>query len=301
MFDEPSLCCFENFDRVPRLLAAGTAAQAMVGRTSGGLAVRRALSRGVLQDIDTATHLLRYAVNRAFGRKRMVGSGAVIGVPADATSAERGALSTAARDAGLGAVRLVSEPFAAAVGAGLPVFQASGTMIVECGAGTTEVAVLSLGGICLTRSVRVGGVALNQAIADHLRFRHKFLIGEHVADQIKQEYGKRRNTGLEAVAEIKGRSLVSMAPALFRIPLVEFDGVMEKHAGQIVDVVRTVLNMTPPELSEDIHAHGVVLTGGGAATPCLKDMIEAETGLPVIIAEYSERCVARGLQHVLLN
>lgn len=185
VFDEPSLCCFSKDGNAPGLIAAGMGAQAMVDRTTGNLEVKRPLRRGVLQDINSARELLRYAVPKALGRRRTGPVRAVIGVPADATMAERSALLTAARDAGIGSARLIAEPFAAAIGAGLPVSAATGTMLVECGAGTTEVAVLSLGGICLTRSVRIGGASLDQAIADALHFRHKFLIGDTTAERVQ--------------------------------------------------------------------------------------------------------------------
>jgi len=300
VFDEPSLCCFAGMDRVPSLVAAGAAAQVMVDRTPGRLAVRRPLKRGVLQDIDTATQLLRYAVPRALGRRQQAAR-AVVGVPADATQAERSALLTAARDAGLGAIRLVSEPLAAAMGADLPVSAPSGTMIVECGAGTTEVAVFSLGGVCLSRSVRAGGASLDQAIADHLHFQHKFLIGDLTAERVKRDYVRLRSAGSadDTPVDVKGRSLVSRVPSTFSLPLRELDRVVEKHVAAIVDVVREVLGETPPELSQDILSHGIVLTGGSALLPHLQTMIETDTGLPVIVAEDPALCVARGLQNLL--
>lgn len=301
VFDEPSLCCFGDLDTTPSLVAAGADARAMIDRTPGGLQVKRPLCRGVLQDIDAATQLLRYAIPRALGRKHGRTANVVIGVPADATQAERGALLTAARDAGLGSVSLVAEPFAAAVGADLPVDIPSGTMIVECGAGTTEVAVLSLGAICLTQSERVGGASLDQAIADHLHFRHKFLIGDITAERIKQDYGRRRtdDAGSDASITVKGRSLSSGLPASLQLPFAELDRVVEKHATHIVDLIRDVLSETPPELSHDIHAHGIVLTGGGAVTPLLGDMIRKDTGLAVTVADDPALCVANGLHRML--
>jgi len=303
ILDEPSICCFADIDTAPSLYAAGIEAQAMVDRTPGKLQIRRPLGRGVLQDIDAATHLLRYAVRKARGRKHFRTPHAMIGVPADATQAERGALMTAAHDAGLGSVRLVAEPFAAAIGADLPISAPNGTMIVECGAGTTEVAVLSLGGICLTRSVRVGGATLDKAIADHLHFKHKFLAGELTSERIKLGYGEQRRA--EAVKDetiqVKGRSLTTGLPAALALPLTELDQVAEKHFQQIIDAVREVLSDTPPELSQDIHERGIVLTGGSATTPLLSAMIKADTGLAVTVADEPARCVARGLHRMLLD
>lgn len=303
VFEEPSLCCFAGHDATADLVAAGSAAEAMVDRTPGRLEVKRPLRWGVLQDIGTATRLLRYAVPRALGGGRVGGHQVVIGVPADATQAERGAMLTAARDAGLSSVNLVLEPLAAAVGADLPIGEPNGTMIVECGAGTTEVAVLSLGGICVTRSVRVGGASLDHAIADHLHFRHKFLIGSITAERIKQDYVARRQVepAGDGTIEVKGRSLASRVPTSLHLPLAEIDRVVEKHVTRIVDVIRDVLNETPPELSRDIHTHGIVLTGGSAVTPRLRARIEEETGLPVMLANEPSHCVAKGLHRMLLS
>ncbi|WP_306812600.1 rod shape-determining protein [Sphingobium sp. CFD-2] len=297
VFDEPSLCCFADFKTAPRLVAAGRAAQAMVDRTPGGMEVKRPLRRGVLQDIFTATELLCYAVPRALGRKRLGKASAVIGVPADATQAERSALLTAASDAGLDTVRLVPEPFAAAVGAGIDVQAPHGSLIVECGAGITEVAVISLGGTCLARSVRLGGAALDQAISDHLHFRHKMLIGRQTAERIKKAYVEQRDAG--GTIEVKGRSLLSMRPGFVQIAAAELDRVMEKHAARIVEIILDALNETPPELSHDLHLGGILLTGGSAVTPRLSAMIERHTGLPVMVADDAALCVAQGLSRIL--
>ena len=301
VFDEPSLCCFDVSNNVLSLNAAGSAVRSMIDRTPHRLSVRRPLHRGVLQDIAAATHLLRYAVEKTSGRWRLNKTSAVMGVPIDATEAERGALLTAARDAGLGPIHLVSESFAAAIGAELPVDKPTGTMIVECGAGTTEIAVISLGGVCTTRSVRVGGASLNQAIADHLHFQHKFLVGELTVERIKEEYSARRQESScdSDALSVKGRSLTTRMPAILEMKLSELDGVVQRHMAQIVQTVREVLNETAPELSQDICSHGVFLTGGSAKTPGLSEMIMHETGLAVTIAENPLSCVAQGLQRIL--
>lgn len=300
VFDEPSLCCFDTSTETASLRAAGLEVRPMVDRTHPRLSVKRPLRRGVLQDIDTATHLLRYAVRKTSGRWRTGAGAAVIGVPIDATQAERSALLTAARDAGIGTVHLVSEPFAAAVGANLPVDAPTGTMIIDCGAGTTEVAVISLGGICHARSVRIGGASLDQAIADHLHFRHKFLVGDLTAERIKEEYAlQRREQSAAETLTIKGRSITTRLPALLQIPLTELDQVVERHMGQVVEAVREVLLETSPDLSHDILENGIVLTGGSAMTPRLSEMIAAETGLAVSLAVNPLGCVASGLQRMI--
>ncbi|WP_380879988.1 rod shape-determining protein [Sphingomonas sp. DBB INV C78] len=303
VFDEPSLCCFAEVDTRPRLMAAGLEAHSMVDRTPRSLKVRQPLRRGVMHDIDAARDLLRYAVPRALGRKRIGGVRAMIGVPLDATQAERSAMMTAARDAGLGSIQFIAEPFAAAVGADLPVGKPTATMVVECGAGTTEVAVLSLGGMCLARSVRLGGGSLDRAIADHLHFEHKFLVGDLTAERIKQEYVRLRQTGLEPglSVEAKGRDIASGVPAALTVTVAELDDVVTRHVRPIVDLICETLSHTPPELSNDLHTSGIVLTGGSALMPRLREMIEEATGLPVAVADHPAHCVANGLHRMLQN
>ncbi|HZV19008.1 MAG TPA: rod shape-determining protein [Sphingobium sp.] len=302
VFDEPSVCCFTHGGPTATLVAAGSEAQPMLDRTPAHLRIRQPLRRGVLQDLDTAREMLRYALARLPDGRRARATRGLFGVPADATAAERSALLTAAHDAGFRSAQLVAEPFAAAIGADLPVHEPVGTMIVECGAGTTEVAVLSLGGIVLTRSVRRGGAALDRAIADHLHFRHKFLVGDATAETLKRAYVEARldpDTPRDATLQIKGRSLGSGMPTAIAIALAELDQVVERHVAQIIDVVRNVLLATPPELSYDIHDRGIVLTGGSALTPLLQSMIAGATGLSVILAPNPAHCVANGLHRML--
>lgn len=302
VFDEPSLCCFSRRDGTMNLVAAGAEAHAMLDRVPAHLKVRRALCRGVLQDIATAKGLLRYALSRTVGAKRLRAPNAIIGVPADATQAERSAMLTAADDAGFGSVTLIAEPLAAAIGADLPVDDPAGSMVIECGAGTTEVAVFSLGGLCETGSVRIGGGTLDQAIADHLHFRHKFLVGELTAERLKLDYVARRlnpDDGQTGAIRVRGRCLKKGLPDTISVPTAELDMVVEKHIAQIVRVVREVLGRTPPELSQDIHDRGIVLTGGGALMPLMRSMIAQATDLPVEAAEQPANCVANGLQRML--
>ncbi|MBN8831298.1 MAG: rod shape-determining protein, partial [Sphingomonadales bacterium] len=263
--------------------------------------ISKPLQRGVLQDMASARESLSYALARAVPRKSMTGPRGVFGIPADATEAERGALLTAARDAGFKSARLVAEPYLAALGAGLPVDKPTGTMIVECGAGTTEVAVISLGNICVTRSVRSGGASLDKAISDHLHFRHKFLVGEASAENLKIAYVLKRTSSPDEPGSlsVKGRCLTSGMPSTLEVPVTELDEVVEKHVRPIVDVIRDALLETPPELSRDIHDRGIVLTGGSSVMPLLRTMIEESTGLAVSVAQEPEHGVARGLQRLL--
>lgn len=300
MFDEPSLCCFNKGSETGQLVASGAAAQEMKDRTTGDLRIVRPLHRGVLSDIAAARHFLGYAVQACVGQRRLRSFRAIIGVPADATKAERGALLTAARDAGLGAVELLSEPLAAARGADLPVDKPQGSMIVECGAGTTEAAVLSLGGICAVASRREGGDTLDAAIADHLHFQHKFLIGPTTAERIKCELvGWRWDEAAEI--RIRGRSLVTGLPQLISLPARELLPVATRHADGITKMVVDLLAHLSPELSRDVHDHGIVLTGGSAAIALVRSALMKATGLHIAVAPNAPHCVALGLQKALAH
>ena len=302
VFDEPSLCCLRGGGAQPQYFAAGSAVYAMADRTPAGMRVHRPLRRGVLQDIGAATHLLRYAASTVIKRRSLRRPRVMIGLPADVTQAERNAMLTAARDAALDPVCFVQEPLAAALGADLAFQAPHGTLIVECGAGTTEVAILSLGGVVITRSLRGGSAELDTAISDYLHFQHKLLIGRNSAERIKHALCETSVAGgREKRIEAKGRSLETGLPTSLLIRPEEFAGVVEKHAQHIVDLILEALGETPPELSQDLYSNGVVLTGGGANTPALRRMIETGTGLPVTVAVDAGLCVARGLLHLLQN
>lgn len=294
VFDEPSICCFSADDVRPRLIAAGNDARPMLDRTGRMGRIARPLARGVLDDIGAGREMLRYAIERSKVARRMRSLRAVIGIPADATQAETNALLTTARDAGLGHVELMAEPLAAAIGTGLPVADSCGSMIIECGAGTTEVVVLSMGAICLRRSVRLGGLALDDAIADHLHLRHKLLIGAATAEQVKLDIVASASDQGGMIA-IKGRSIVAGGPAIIEIARHELIMIVERHAMNIVDVVRDALSQTPPELSRDIHDNGIMLTGGCAAIGLIEQAIRDGTGLNTHVAENPLLCVAKGL------
>lgn len=299
VFNEPSLCCFSDENWKPVLVAVGDEAHRMVGRTPGKMRIAHPLQRGVLDNIEAGRELLRYAVGKAIGSRRLRSVHAVIGIPADATQAERSALLTATRDAGLGKVHAVSEPIAAAIGAGLPVDMAAGSMLVECGAGTTEIVVVSLGGSCLTRSVRTGGDTIDGAIASHLHLRHNFLVGPATAEATKRAVSAQLAAGTADAILIKGRNLMSGAPEVIEVPLAELVGVMMKQVHHIVDAVQMVLNETPPELARDIFDNGIVLTGGGAMISLLEQSIGSATGLHTRTAERPLDCVAVGLGSLL--
>ncbi|AMK21596.1 rod shape-determining protein MreB [Sphingobium sp. TKS] len=303
LFDEPSLCCFMGQADRGELVAAGSAVRSMLDRTSGAMMVARPLKRGVLSDIAAARDYLAYAVQSSVGQRRLRSFRAIIGVPADATNAERSALLTAANDAGLGSVQLLAEPLVAALGADLPIELPQGTMIVECGAGTTEAAILSLGGICATASLRGGGDALDGAISDHLHFRHKFLIGASTAEKAKRELVEMFHDGVDASVSIriKGRNLANGLPGAISIPVSDLHPVVEKHVAGIAAMVLNLLSQIPPELSRDIHDGGIVLTGGSAEIGLVGRAIVDVTGLSVTVADNHAHCVARGLQRALAH
>lgn len=303
VFDEPTLCCFAGSSDGGELVAAGTEARSMLDRTSGTLRIRRPLSRGVLSDMHAARDYIAYAVRTAVGQRRLRSFRAAIGVPADATNAERSALLTAATDAGLGRVELLSEPLMAALGANLPVDLPQGTLIVECGAGTTEAAVITLGGICAAMSVRGGGDALDTAIVDHLHFRHKFLIGACTAERLKRDLLAMllEPTSQSTDFRIKGRSLITGLPEARHFTFSDLCPAVDKHVGSITGMIADLLSKVPPELSGDIHEGGILLTGGSAAIGLLGPALAATTGLPVRMAEEQAHCVALGLHKAMMH
>ena len=300
IFNQPSVCCFETGVST-RLVAAGTEARAMIGRVSGPLRIARPLRSGVLSDIMAARELIRFATRRAGGPWRARRARALVGVPNDATQAERRALTTAVHDAGFGHVQLLSEPLMAAIGAGLDVEAPRGRMVVDCGAGTTAVVVISLGAICLSSTARIGGDTLDEALLDHLLLRHRFQIGRPGAEQLKLELAglDNANEARGRMVTIKGLSLAAGLPETLSLGADELLHVCEKHLQAIVAIVVAALEHTPPELSRDILDDGILLTGGGAMTGLLCQRIAHATGLEARIAAAPLDCVALGLARAL--
>lgn len=300
VFNEPSLCCFQAYDAVPSFVAAGTKARTYLGKISKPLKIVKPLQNGVLSEMEAATELLRFATSAA--RSQLLRRRPIVGVPADATQAERRALISAARDAGLGEPLLVPEPLLAAIGAGLDVNDAHGHMLVDCGAGTTEVAVISLGGICLFKSLRGGSEALDKALIDHFHLKHRFLIGEASAEALKIRASELLDQGEEgAELQVSGLSLSNGVPQTLLVRPSELRPIMEKHCMGIVDMVREALAQTAPELSHDIHEDGIVLTGGGARTGLLANLLERHTGMKLVVANEPLQAVARGLRVLLTD
>jgi rod shape-determining protein MreB len=301
VFDEPSLCYFQEVDGRPRYVTSGNAVLAMVDRVPRSFTVRRPLARGVLQDIEATSALLAYGLATISGKHRRSRPAAIIGIPADATKAEANALLAAADDAGLGKVELIREPFAAAIGADLPIHESRASMIVECGAGTTEIAVFSIDGQCRHRSVRHGGLGLDEAIAEYLQVQHHFQIGRSTAERLKRELSSRSasDRSSDDAVEVKGRDLRTRLPGTISLPVSKFYPVFAKHFSQFAEATRLVLSELSPDLAADLLTERVVATGGGICATFLADAIMRECGVPVIVANDASGCVARGLERIL--
>ena len=303
VFDEPSLCYFRDLDGRSRFIAAGKAVLAMVDRVPRTFSVRRPLARGVLQDIEATSALLARGLASISGRTRRSRPRALIGLPADATKAEANALLAAADDAGFGRIELIREPFAAAIGAGLPVGEARASMIVECGAGTTEVAVFSMDGQCNHRTVRLGGESLDEALTEFLQTNHQFLIGRLTAENLKRELSSRsgETSQDEDTVSVNGRDLRTRLPGTLTLKASAFDQVFKKHFDRFAEATRFVLSELSPDLAADLLSERIVATGGGICVRFLADAITRECGVPVTLAEDASGCVARGLQHLMEN
>ena len=293
ILNEPSVVAVNMKTGVP--LAVGAEAKRMIGRTPAHIQAIRPLKDGVIADFDICEKMLRYFIHRVhqrrFAKPRMV-----ICVPSGITGVEQRAVMEAAEYAGAREAHIIEEPMAAAIGAGLPVSEATGSMVVDIGGGTTEVAVLSLRGLAYTTSVRVGGDKMDEAIVSYVRRHHNLLIGESTAERIKKDYGTAMKPadGIGETIHIKGRDLVNGVPKEITITQANIAEALAEPIGQIVEGVRIALENTAPELAADIVDQGIVLTGGGALIKGLDEFLREETGLPVSVAEDPLSCVALG-------
>jgi rod shape-determining protein MreB and related proteins len=301
VIDEPSVVAIDRYSK--RILAIGAEAKRMVGRTPANIVAIRPLKDGVISDFEVTEKMLQYfirAVHERFGfgfpRPRVV-----IGIPSGVTEVEKRAVHDAALNAGARAAYLIEEPMAAAIGAGLPIMEASGTMIVDIGGGTTEVAVLSLGGIVYSRSVRVGGDKMDEAIIGYIRRNHNLLVGEGSAERIKKEIGSAcpPEDGEGRIMEIKGRDLMNGVPKELIISERQIAESLAEPVSAIVEAVKVALEHTAPELAADIVDKGIVLTGGGALLGNLDYVLRHATGLPISIADDPLSCVALGTGRAL--
>lgn len=312
VFEQSTASCFSNKGGREFFVAAGNDAFAMVDRVSDELHIRRPLARGVVQDLGAASAYLRYVLKTVRGRLRIGRPGVMIGIPADATKAEASALRTVASDAGFGKISLVKETYAAAIGAGLDISAARASMVIECGAGTTEIAVFSIDGECLIRSVRGGGQSLDEALIEHMRVNYHFLIGLRTAERLKQALSRQislqeanfSGIGVDSDVrqiEIKGRDLLTGLPAARWLPPSVFQPVLKKHLIPIVEATRSVLATLKPDLAADLLSGSVVATGGCASISLLTEMITSDTGLSIQAANDEALCVSRGLETLMAS
>ncbi len=297
---EPSVVAVQK-DRMGqrKVLAVGMEAKKMLGRTPGSIVAIRPMKDGVIADFDITEEMLRYFIHKVHNRKALVRPRIVICVPSGITQVEKRAVKESAESAGAREVYLIEEPMAAAIGAGLPITEASGNLIVDIGGGTTEVAVISLAGVVYSNSVRVGGDKLDEAIVQHLKRKYNMLIGERTAEQIKIEIGSAHSSNEKTTMAVKGRDLVSGIPKTLDIDSREIHDAMSETINTIVEAVRTALERTPPELAADIVDKGIVLAGGGAHLRGIDTLLSEQTGLPVVIAEDPLSCVVLGSGKVL--
>jgi rod shape-determining protein MreB len=273
--------------------AVGVEAKRMLGRTPGTISAIRPLKDGVIADFDVTEQMLRHFIQKVH-QHRFAHPRVVVCVPSGVTGVEKRAVEEATRNAGARDAFLIEEPMAAAIGAGLPVSEPTGNMIVDVGGGTTEVAVISLGGIVVSVSLRVGGDEMDEAIISHTKREYKLLIGNQTAEEIKLEVGSAFRMRDEVQAEVRGRDMLTGLPKTVIISSEEVRHALEEPVSQIVDAIKSTLDKTPPELAADIMDRGIVLAGGGALLTGLDERLRHETQMPVQLAESPLTCVAVG-------
>lgn len=302
IIDEPSVVAVQKNYRgmQNRVLAVGKEAKEMLGRTPGTIVAIRPIKDGVIADFEVTQSMLKYFISKSMGNsKSFIRPRIIICVPYGITQVEKKAVKESALSAGAREVFLIEEPMAAAIGAGLPITEPIGSMVVDIGGGTTGVAVISLGGIVYCKSIKVAGDKLDEAIINYVRRQFNLLIGERTAEQIKIEVGNAYPFDEMRSMVIKGRDLVAGAPKTIEITSEQINDALMDPLSEIVDAVRTALEKTPPELASDIVDNGIVLTGGGAGLHNLDKLLRERTGLPVTIAENPLTCVVMGSGKVL--
>lgn len=301
VLNEPSVVAITTRKGKKMVQAVGEEAKMMLGRTPGNIEAIRPLRDGVIADFEVAEEMIKHFIRKVHNRRSFASPQIVVCVPSGSTAVERRAIQESAESAGARKVYLVEEPMAAAIGAGLPVTEPTGSMVVDIGGGTTEVAVLSLGGIVYSRSVRVGGDKMDEAIIGYIRRTHNLLVGEATAERVKTEIGSacapENGEGVEMT--IKGRDLMNGVPKEIFVSQRQIAESMAEPVGAIVEAVKVALEHTAPELAADIVDKGIVLTGGGALLGNLDFVLRHSTGLPVSIADGPLSCVALGTGRVL--
>ncbi len=277
----------------------GKVAKDVIGRTPGSIVAVRPLKDGVIADFDIATTMLQEFIRKALRGTLFTKANVIICIPSGVTAVERRAVRESCKKAGANNVLIIEEPMAAAIGAGLPTNDPAGSMIVDIGGGTSEVAVISLGGIVAARSVRCAGDEFDTAIINYIKKKYNLLIGERTAENVKLEIGSAFPSEKEETMEIKGRNLLNGLPENIIVNSAEIRDALVEPLSRVIDAIRSTLEETPPELSADIIDHGITLAGGGALLRGLDKLINRETGMPVYIAEYPLDCVAEGTGKIL--
>jgi len=301
VLNEPSVVAIAEHKGRKQVLAVGDEAKQMLGRTPGNIQAIRPLRDGVIADFEVAEEMIKHFIRKVHNRRSFASPMVIICVPSGSTAVERRAIQESAEAAGARRVYLIEEPMAAAIGAGLPVTEPTGSMVVDIGGGTTEVAVLSLGGIVYARSVRVGGDKMDEAIIAYIRRNHNLLVGEGSAERIKKDIGSAcaPAEGTGRTIEIKGRDLMNGVPKELVISEAQIADSLGEPVAAIVEAVKVALEHTAPELAADIVDKGIVLTGGGALLSNLDFVLRLSTGLPVSIADDPLSCVALGTGRAL--
>jgi rod shape-determining protein MreB len=291
VLSEPSVVAVDS--RTGEVHAVGIEAKRMLGRTPGTISAIRPLKDGVIADFEVTEEMLRHFIQKVH-QSRFAHPRVVVCVPSGVTGVEKRAVEEACLSAGARQAYLIEEPMAAAIGAGLPVGEPTGSMVVDIGGGTSEVAVISLGGIVVSQSIRVGGDELDEAIINYVKREYKLLIGQQTAEEVKLEIGSAHVMPEEVQAEIRGRDMVSGLPKTVILTSEEIRGALEEPVSQIIDAVKQTLDRTPPELASDIMDRGIMLAGGGSLLQGMEERLRHETQMPAHLAESPLTCVAVG-------
>jgi len=294
---EPSVVAIQR--DTGEVLAVGEEAKQMIGRTPGNIVAIRPLKDGVIADFDVTQAMLKYFIKKAMNSNSFIKPRVVVGVPSGVTEVEKRAVIDATIQAGAREAYLIEEPMAAAIGAGLPVHEPTGNMVVDIGGGTTEVAVISLGGIVTSRSVRIGGDELDNSIVQYVKRTYNLLIGERTAEEVKIQIGSAIAPKIEETMDVRGRDLVTGLPKTLLIRSSEVQLALSEPISGIVEAVKITLERTPPELASDIMDRGIIMTGGGALLRRLDSLLSRETGMPVYISDDALSCVAGGTGRAL--
>lgn len=296
---EPSVVAIRTDTK--KVEAVGEAAKMMIGRTPGSVVAVRPMKDGVIVDLETTTVMIKYFINRALKKKFFfrIQPNVMVCVPSGITAVEKRAIEDATKQAGARKAYTIEEPFAAAIGANLPVWEPTGSMVVDIGGGTTEVAIISLGGIVTCQSIRVAGDEMDEAIIQYVKKSKNLLIGERTAEQIKMEIGSAIPLTIKENVEIRGRDMLSGLPKTIEISSDEIAEALVETVNHIIDAVKVTLETSPPELAADIMDRGIVLTGGGALLRNLDRLMSSETKIPVLVAENPLDCVAIGTGRAL--